>query len=711
MEAAEAVAKVEQWLLDAHGADSGLRADHDNVRLIPEGWSVPYNTVAFLDEGNLDQEIMPPPVLIVREPDGELRHAAPHPGGLSIPVRYPNREYWAEIVDPEYLEAGLGVLGVPPAAVAGWHLIAADGTDTGEQRENPGYITGPMRRGYPRPLTKLDHLVEFRHIGWLDQRQFVVGLLETELVMPLRDGKIHHERTKDGRREIDAWTSTRFFPPGSHQWIWLDPVTFLEQVPEADLNILGPWGLRATASTEELRDALTRFVRWAPRAEAQGHCPEAMPDLGTLAADVAARIGLAEPEPLPLDAADNARAHGFELTVDECRRVVIGRSWVRRMRMPLAPRPPAEPAAFGLAPGYDQDGRRALRVDSFGKFSPGVPETNLSWQRVLGAYVGFALGEALGLPVDRLDVDEITRTHGPAGVTDLAIAFDQPGQIGPMTQRLLFLTEAFLRAPSGAALATASEDAVRRWKHTQGETDPKIAGWLPHQPELHAQRRADPADLVGGPATLLGALPGVLSVGGTGEIPFGQSEPAVRTLSRLPGSTDSDLTASVYLGLLLERSLERGFSPALWVSSAAVLVDRQGPGWDDVREIAAQSLLGIGRRGLHHIREPEHIGSGQDALSVLGRALAAVSGFENNPEGALLRAVNHSGRSALTGAIAGALIGARNGVPELPQKWLDRLELRPLIERVVTDVTRTFTGGPEGEEGQRWVRRYPAIRA
>lgn len=48
---------------------------------------------------------------------------------------------------------------------------------------------------------------------------------------------------------------------------------------------------------------------------------------------------------------------------------------------------------------------------------------------------------------------------------------------------------------------------------------------------------------------------------------------------------------------------------------------------------------------------------------------------------ALLDAVNHPGDSDSTGAIAGYIIGAANGVESIPKEWLEHLELRDLIEK------------------------------
>ena len=55
---------------------------------------------------------------------------------------------------------------------------------------------------------------------------------------------------------------------------------------------------------------------------------------------------------------------------------------------------------------------------------------------------------------------------------------------------------------------------------------------------------------------------------------------------------------------------------------------------------------------------------------------------------ALLDAVNHSGDSDSTGAIAGYIVGAANGVESIPKEWLEHLELRDLIEEQVNDLLK-----------------------
>lgn len=746
MESAEAVAKVEEWLRAVHGPNvsapggAGLRVHHEKVLRIPEGWSVPYNTIAFLDEGHAEKEIFPPPSVIVREPDGKLRQAHPHPGGLSIPVAFPGEEAWREVVDPEYVKAGLGDLGVPPQAVAGWVKVGSDGVQTGEERENPEYKAGPVRRGYPKPDNKLETLLSFASVGWLTREQLIIGLLRCEVYVPLdlETGKTERFYFNADRAELKVFSSTKYLPSREHGYWKVDIATLAGYESPPNLVINGGPTTFEDVSGAELAEIAVRFPRREPHVDVNQRCPEAAPELEAFASDTAAKLGLAEPMRLPLAAAEKARRRGFELTAEECEKTILGQSWLERLRQPESPRNrPNDLRANGLVPGYDNEGQIQPRLDTFGKyFDRDRSSSRYGWQRVTGAYVGFALGEALGAAVDRLRLDEIHSTYGPDGVTDLPVAFDLPGRIGPLTQRLLFYTEAVIRSPyreqpenrdAERLLGSVARNALMRWLHTQGAPLEKADGWLVKVPELNVRRTPDDAELnayhalvttsptavpLSGPEALVPALPAAMTAAGPGSAMSGGVRQAVRDLVSLTHPGVVDVEAATYLTWLFQPALTaEAFSYPVWNISREIFSDtnphQRGPVWADLKALVAESVPFFGKHGLPDLRVPELIGDGKGTLSVLGRAFAALSGFENYPEQALLRAVNHSGRSAITGAIAGALLGARTGIPGLPQKWVEQLELRYLVENVATDAFWHFDRHSALNEVDDWAQRYP----
>ena len=79
-------------------------------------------------------------------------------------------------------------------------------------------------------------------------------------------------------------------------------------------------------------------------------------------------------------------------------------------------------------------------------------------------------------------------------------------------------------------------------------------------------------------------------------------------------------------------------------------------------------------------------------------------------EDAVIIAVNHDGDSDSTGAIAGNLLGARDGVEAIPPRWLEPLELRDVIVEMAGDLHEfvdwdiTETDEPAGSGS--WVERY-----
>jgi ADP-ribosylglycohydrolase len=65
-------------------------------------------------------------------------------------------------------------------------------------------------------------------------------------------------------------------------------------------------------------------------------------------------------------------------------------------------------------------------------------------------------------------------------------------------------------------------------------------------------------------------------------------------------------------------------------------------------------------------------------------------------KGGVLLAVNHGGDSDSTGAIAGNLLGLIHGKRGIPDEWLERLELRDVIERVGRDLWSHFGAEERG---------------
>ena len=112
---------------------------------------------------------------------------------------------------------------------------------------------------------------------------------------------------------------------------------------------------------------------------------------------------------------------------------------------------------------------------------------------------------------------------------------------------------------------------------------------------------------------------------------------------------------------------------------------------------AAVDLAGLARPSPQKLTTLGQGWIAEEALAIGVYAALAAGTFE---EGVLL-AVNHGGDSDSTGSIAGSILGASLGKDAIPGRWLARLELADVIERVAADLATGF------EETDEWWKRYP----
>jgi ADP-ribosylglycohydrolase len=126
----------------------------------------------------------------------------------------------------------------------------------------------------------------------------------------------------------------------------------------------------------------------------------------------------------------------------------------------------------------------------------------------------------------------------------------------------------------------------------------------------------------------------------------------------------------------------------------------------------AAKLAGQGGEPDGHLRR---LGEGWVAEEALAIALYCALRGETLEEGVML-AVNLTGDSDSTGAIAGNLLGALHGVDAIPQRWLEALELREAIGQLADDLL-SWPQWPIGEclpndlaaaaTAAYWWDRYP----
>jgi ADP-ribosyl-[dinitrogen reductase] hydrolase len=343
-----------------------------------------------------------------------------------------------------------------------------------------------------------------------------------------------------------------------------------------------------------------------------------------------------------------------------------------------------------------------------------------------GCLLGGAVGDALGAPIEFKSHDEILSEHGPAGLRDYVVAYGRLGAVTDDTQMTLFTAEALIRAehcrvqsPS-ARTAGVAWYAYLRWLETQGEVVrrrgiPDEEGWLLRVQGLHARRAP-------GATCLSGLKKGRM---GTREQPLNESKgcggvmriapagltgaPAFALGSELAAITHGHPTGWLAAGYLAQLVQEVAGGATLDEGALRALeVLRRHPGHEETAA-AVEKALWLSRAPRATTADVIQLGTGFVAQEALAIGLYAALAAESYDHGVLL-AVNHGGNSDSTGSIAGTLLGMALGEQAVPRRWVERLELRDVIEQVADDLHRHFgTGAVSCVNGQcgSWAR-YPA---
>ena len=343
-----------------------------------------------------------------------------------------------------------------------------------------------------------------------------------------------------------------------------------------------------------------------------------------------------------------------------------------------------------------------------------------------GCLLGGAVGDALGAPVEFLRIHEICAKYGPAGLADYEHAYGRHGAITDDTQMTLFTAEGVLRADvrwhqKGICHpASVIHHAYIRWLHTQGErsrsqfSHDQMDGWLIAVEGLHACRapgntcvsalRGATMGTVDHPLNDSKGCGGVMRVAPIGLVARGEEaafdlgcEAAAITHGHPSGYYSAGCFAAVIQNLSEGRTLPDAIERALRIlersenvshAECSTAIRRAVALWRDADVIPSPET--IARMGGGWV--------GEEALAIA--LYCALSAREDFARGVLL-AVNHSGDSDSTGAIAGNLLGLMLGIDAIPRRWLDGLELREEIETVAQDLYKGF------DDSDAWFNRYP----
>jgi ADP-ribosylglycohydrolase len=352
--------------------------------------------------------------------------------------------------------------------------------------------------------------------------------------------------------------------------------------------------------------------------------------------------------------------------------------------------------------------------------------------RARGCLLGGAVGDALGAPVEFSSLEEIRRQYGDAGIQEFAPAYGGLGAITDDTQMTLFTAEGLIRAHvrySDRGIChppSVIHHALLRWLLTQGETSPAFPkdhktwpdGWLIQQRDLFSRRAPGLTCLSAlkssawfgdearndskGCGAIMRIAPIGLVVRIHDQLAGGNPPLAYQMACESAKSTHGHVTSTLASGFfaLVIAYLKRGDELAEAVKKAKLALKAE----PEAAEVlaAVESAQSLARSDAPSMPETlERMGGGwvaEEALAISLFCALRAEGFEHG----VRLAVNHGGDSDSTGSLTGQLLGALWGVGCIPERWLEQVELRGIIEDLARDLVTIVN-----ENHERGSERYP----
>ena len=344
-------------------------------------------------------------------------------------------------------------------------------------------------------------------------------------------------------------------------------------------------------------------------------------------------------------------------------------------------------------------------------------------QSFRGCLLGGAIGDALGAPVEFMTRTQIRERYGERGIDRFDFAYGRRGAITDDTQMTMFTAEGLLQAlslrrrGSDARPERLVYQAYMRWLRTQhftgvfGSSGSERSGWLIDVPELHEARAPGRTCLSalssggfgwpGQPLNNSKGCGGIMRAAPCALVKMWDpytlaTRVAAITHGHPSGYIAAGALAVVVRGVLEGKTLEAAVAEAI----NRILGERGRDGIECF--VALQKAIDLWKaRGPEG--DVETLGQGWVADEALSIAVYAAMVGELDPRRGFMIAVNHSGDSDSTGAIAGNIIGALHG-----EEWLSRLafgdvELHEEIVRLADDLMDAWIDEPG------WADRYSDI--
>ena len=336
---------------------------------------------------------------------------------------------------------------------------------------------------------------------------------------------------------------------------------------------------------------------------------------------------------------------------------------------------------------------------------------------IRGCMLGGAVGDALGAPIEFLELESIERRYGDA-ISDYVEFADGTGAITDDTQMALFTAEGILRSTvrnnsKGICCAQGVVHyAYLRWLKTQGiavscAPEELNSGWLIKEKQLFSCRAPGMTCLNAletngftheadnnskGCGTVMRMAPVGLHLAPELAYEFGCKFSAI-THGHPTGITSGGAFALLISYLVNGKPLDESLD----------LVEKHLEQFPE----AAETLAAI--RKARRARSIAELGEGWVAEEALAIGIYCALRHPWDFKAGVLEAINISGDSDSTGSIAGNILGVLNGENGIPEKWRKNLREYRIVSQVADDLHIGYETGVDDHVSSSWWEKYPGF--
>ncbi len=334
-----------------------------------------------------------------------------------------------------------------------------------------------------------------------------------------------------------------------------------------------------------------------------------------------------------------------------------------------------------------------------------------------GCLLGLAVGDALGYTIDNKCWEHIQQCYGPGGLKgyDLVNGY---ADITSHTQLAAFTANGLLLGMTRGQIRGVMAPFIRyieiaHWEWAAGQRrydQPKrIFCWVFHSEEMRRRRCTDtrmldtlnrqrpssletPSTRYDGPGSLSAAVAVGLFAGNRQMSQRETDHLGAEAVALTFGCPDAFLAGAVVTHLISHSLQEPDKDLRLLVQDAMEALKKQFSSQypQSTAEVCCwlrQALTLAENDNLTQVQAMEHLQCLTAAQTVAGAIYACLT-CRDNFDSAMITAVNHSGRSAAVGCLAGAILGLKMGDRALPDFYLECLEPTEMLRELADDLAQ-----------------------